>query len=104
MKRIGAVIVIWVATVSAAGAYCPAPGRAPQPPQSYERPRPPACLANAGYNREHDCAPSELDRYREDVDDYARALQDYADEAHEYAETAERYARCEADDARENLR
>ncbi|NOX82962.1 MAG: hypothetical protein GXP06_08240 [Alphaproteobacteria bacterium] len=95
--------LVLLVSISAAEAYCPSAGRAPQAPQSYERPRPPSCLADARFGEENDCDARVLTRYRSDVAAYIRKLEDFAAAAERYADAAARYARCEADEARESL-
>jgi hypothetical protein len=94
---------ILLTTIGAAEAYCPSVGRAPQSPQSYERPRPPSCLADARFGEENDCDARVLTRYRSDVAAYISKLEDFAAAAERYADAAARYARCEAGEARESL-
>ncbi len=95
--------VILLATTGAAEAYCPSVGRAPQAPQSYERPRPPSCLADARFGEENNCDDRVLTRYQSDVAAYIAKLEDFAAAAERYAEAAESYARCEANEARDSL-
>lgn len=97
----GAFISFLLAT--SANAYCSQPGRAPEAPKSYDKPRPPACLQSARYGGEHDCEDRDLDRYRTDVDRYIRSLERYAADIQRHAEEAAEYARCEANEARESL-
>ena len=103
MKFILMILSAWVISASVAAAYCPSIGRAPQAPQSHEAPRPPSCLANAGYGREHDCTPRELDRYQVEVMQYLRRLDRFVVDVERYAEDAARYAQCEANEARATL-
>jgi len=103
MKIFFCAIVASLLSAGAAQAYCMAPGRAPLPPQSYERPRPPSCLSNARFGEDNDCDPRVLDRYSNDVAAYIKKLDDFVFAAERYAEAAAKYAQCEADDARESL-
>lgn len=102
MKKSFASGAIWLALTGNAFAFCPAPGAAPKPPQSSEKPRPPSCLANAS-GEENVCTTAELDRYSRDVEDYIKKLDDYVFAAERYADDAAKYAACEADEARESL-
>ena len=91
-------------TATSAFAYCRAPGRAPEAPRSYDKPRAPNCLQDARYGEEPDCDDYELDRYEREVERYLEKLQDYADDAQRYAQEAAEYAQCEAAETRENIK
>jgi len=71
-------VVSCVLTVSlsatSAFAYCRAPGRAPEAPRSYDKPRVPNCLQDARYGEEPECDDFELDRYEREVDRYLEKL------------------------------
>jgi hypothetical protein len=103
MKKILWALVAWSALTGAASAFCSNPDRPPQAPGSFDKPRPPSCLASAGYDGEHDCKPSEIDRYRVEVEQYVAALERFAVEAQRFAQSAVEYAQCEAEEARESL-
>ena len=102
MKLVLFAIAAFAASISTASAYCRSPGRAPEPPKNYERPRPPQCLQQAG-DSESKCDRYELDRHSQEVANYIRKLEDYVYEAERYADAAAKYAACEADEARESL-
>ena len=88
---------------SSAFAYCRDPGRAPEAPRSYEKPKQPTCLADARYGEEPQCEQFELDRYQRETERYLDKLQEYADEAQQYAREAVAYAQCEAAETRDAL-
>ncbi len=102
MKTLILAGAVAIMTATSANALCRAPGQAPKPPQSFDRPYPPACL-QVPPGRENECDPRELDRYAEEVADYIKKLDDFVFAAERYAEEASRYASCEADEARETL-
>ena len=103
MKIFITAIIILFLNISISFAYCPHPGRAPNPPQSYEKPRPPACLANLRYNEKHDCTRIEFDRYRIKVEEYVDALRKFAFESQQYAKDAQDFAQCESEDLRRSI-
>lgn len=106
IKPAKAVLLVCVMSFVAnpAFAYCRDPGRAPEAPRSYDKPKKPACLENVRYGQEPECDQYELDRYQREADRYIEKLQTYADEAQDYAKEALKFAQCEATETRESLR
>jgi hypothetical protein len=111
-------------SVPSSMAFCYEPSYAPDPPtilpgppESYQKPSPPYCLAGFRYSRTHTCDQWEIDRYVNDINDYIKKLNTYAEEANEFAakaaefakdansfaQSAYDYAKCEAADVKSEI-
>lgn len=103
MRQVVLGVFISLLFVTSANAYCRDPGRAPEAPPSYDKPRVPSCLRNVGYGEEPECDRYELDRFQRETDRYIEKLQEYAEDSRRYAQEAETYAQCEITEARAAL-
>lgn len=102
MKHLLMMLSTFSLLTTPAAAFCRAPGPAPQPPRSFDRPQPPECLRASGGDQSA-CDRYELDRYSDEVARYIKKLEDFVYDAERYADKAATYAACEADDARDSL-